>query len=201
MARPAIATCEVEEMLYVILRSTPKGDLFLSNSDGWTPHLFNARRFSPIAAVNALRVLDDCAALNVEVFLSVRRRRQAGFAMLLETLVVFAILTIFASIAVPNFLRIHFSIQELNAISQVSQVARAEAAIAICQTTPNCMPTERTVALVPTTGSTVLTEGYSFHMAADGTTYTATPQNAQANQKVVSVGPDGIILCGSSPCK
>lgn len=125
-------------------------------------------------------------------------KRQAGYALLAEMLVVAVILTTIAAMAVPNLQRIQWNQQQSTARARLEMVAKAQQVIAICMGTQGCVVSPALQAIVPPPG-VIVTTGYTFTYS-DGWSYSATPIQPQSGQQAMTIGPDGITMCGGAPC-
>jgi type II secretory pathway pseudopilin PulG len=125
-------------------------------------------------------------------------RGQKGSALLLELLIASIVMLTIAGIAMPNLVRLHFYSQTEDAKARLLVVYRANAALAICASTPGCIPSPSTAALIPAYGQQT-SEGYVFDFEA-GWTYVATPTNPASGQVTLSIDPSGNLMCGGSPC-
>ena len=123
------------------------------------------------------------------------RQGERGFAILLELLVTCAVVLILLTFAIPNLVVIRAASNQANARAQILQVARANAALALCAASVPALPCSGVANLVPAAG-TIIQQGYSFTYTA-GWTYTATP--TQLNISGIQsyfVDATGVVRCG-----
>jgi type II secretory pathway pseudopilin PulG len=196
------ATALVEEREYLIMRSGPDGEVFLT-STGWSPSVARATRFAPVTAVNTIRTIGgDAMIVDISVFMPIRRR-QAGFALILEMLVVCAVLLVIAAFAIPSIVQIRAAANQNDARSTVMQVWNAQAAATICSNTPGCIPSSSLTALIPQPG-TVRSSGYTFTYIVNGTTwaYSATPTQPGLSGHHSYIASQTGFVCtdGGAPC-
>ena len=145
------------------------------------------------------RQLDHRRALSADPVRNTDRR-QAGFALLMEMLVVCVVLLILAAAAIPNLIQVAHDQQISTAKSQVHLVFSANAAIAVCAQTPNCRTLPATAALIPSPGSITM-GGYTFVYAStsNGWSYTAAPIVTGFGQPTITATESGV-TCAGVPC-
>jgi type II secretory pathway pseudopilin PulG len=126
-----------------------------------------------------------------------RRAGEAGMALIIEMLIVCAVMLILAAVAIPNLVTIRASQNQTAARYQIQQVARAQAALALCNAAVPPLPCAGVAALVPTPG-TINQQGYRFTFTAGPSwTYLAVPQQANVSG-IQSYFADntGVVRCG-----
>jgi hypothetical protein len=106
-----------------------------------------------------------------------RKKREAGFGLLLELLIAMAITTTILAGSTAIVYRVKAMQNQSDAQTRLRQVAQAEAAIAICAQTAGCSPSIGLVAIVPDDGSVIQQSGYTFtfHLNGGNWIYTAVP--------------------------
>ena len=131
--------------------------------------------------------------------------RQRGFT-LLELVIVMAVILILATMSLPSFVQITASRNTALAKARVIQFANAQAALALCAITINCVPPVGVTALIPIPGNAVQQSGYSFTytLAGGGWTYVAVPIAPALGNNSFYVDQTGIVRCaanvGGIPC-
>jgi type II secretory pathway pseudopilin PulG len=123
------------------------------------------------------------------------RRREAGFAILLEMMVVLGVLVILLAIAAPSAVQLQNSQNAQAAKTQVYRVRDVEAALAVCVAQGQTCTTLSS--LVPEVG-TIQTSQFSFLFAQSGSawSYSAAPiANIHAPQSFFTSSADGYVHC------
>lgn len=131
-------------------------------------------------------------------------RASAGFALIMEMLIVTAVLLIMAAVAIPNLVQIRAGANQQEARGRVMQVWNANAAISICAGTPGCIPNPPLANLIPQPG-TVQSFGYTFTYSQTGSgwNYTAAPiQPGITGHFTYSASQNGFACTqqGGQPC-
>jgi type II secretory pathway pseudopilin PulG len=129
----------------------------------------------------------------------IRKQNQAGFALLLELMVVCLVTTTLMCMAVPGFMRVRSSEQEVQARQQMRTVSNANAAIAICQQTTGCVVNPGVSSLVPAAPS-ITQGGYTFvYTTGSCWNYIATPVSDELGQRSYYVDCTGVLRFGTNP--
>jgi prepilin-type N-terminal cleavage/methylation domain-containing protein len=122
-----------------------------------------------------------------------------GFS-LLELVIVMAIITVLAVIALPNVAQIEANTRQRDALTRVRQVVAAELAYTTnCTSTPQPASCMSLAAILPMPG-TVQMEGYTFvftPQTANPWSYTATPTSGQG--RGVYADGTGLVRCAAVP--
>jgi type II secretory pathway pseudopilin PulG len=108
-----------------------------------------------------------------------RTRKQKGFALLLEMMIVCLVFLILAAVSAPSFVQMQQIQAQQQAKQRVQLVAQTESELALCGITPNCNPAP-VLPLIP--AQQIMQIGqYNFYFNVNGSTwtYSAIPVNNQ----------------------
>ena len=190
--------------------------LYLTETGGWSAELSSAKVFRAEIVPDLIKVVRASAIrVNVPSALTHRqlarmqhaegqhaqRNGQAGFAMILEMLIIFCVMGILAGIALPNLAQVALDQRQSDAKDHMRLIGRAMATVALdAAQIPPVAPSAGVSSLIPAAGSAITAGSYTYSMSNDGTTVTATP-NVQAGQTTFSISSDDILMCGGAACK
>lgn len=134
-----------------------------------------------------------------------RIRKQKGFALLLELMIVCLVFLILAAVSIPSFVQMQRIQSQQQAKQRVQQVAWTESTIALCSLNPGCNASSA-FPILPQ--QQIIQIGhYTFYFNVNGQnwTYTAIPRNPQwvsyyADQTSVLRCATGAANGGSPTC-
>jgi type II secretory pathway pseudopilin PulG len=106
-----------------------------------------------------------------------RTRKQKGFALLLELMIVCLVFLILAAASVPSFVQMQRLQSQQDAKHRVQQVAWAESTIALCSLNPGCNPSSAFPILPQQQVMQIGQYNFYFNVSGPNWTYTAIPQN------------------------
>jgi type II secretory pathway pseudopilin PulG len=128
-----------------------------------------------------------------------KRTNQKGFALLIELLIVMAVTATLVTMAGVSFVQIRAAENQTQAVLRLRQVATAQAALAICNATPGCIPSVGLSNVVPPAGP-IRQSSFIFDFETNGGFWfmTATPVSAFGGTRAYFVDYTGIVRFNES---